>query len=133
MAKERILIVEDEKLIRWSIRERLAEEGYEVREAENGKEAFALLEEEDFDLLALDYRLPDITGQQILEHGPGGIVPLLLHLFQGNLIRLFGSRNLILALEPPPASRRCDHNHREEQAGQEAAGAMPCSTQPSNP
>jgi DNA-binding NtrC family response regulator len=61
------LIVEDEKLIRWSIRERLTEEGYEVREAESGKDAFALMEEEDFDLLALDYRLPDTTGQKILE------------------------------------------------------------------
>ena len=41
MAKERILIVEDEKLIRWSIRSQLKEQGYAVEEAEDGKQAFA--------------------------------------------------------------------------------------------
>ncbi|MBI4161135.1 MAG: sigma-54-dependent Fis family transcriptional regulator, partial [Acidobacteria bacterium] len=41
MPHEQILIVDDEKLIRWSIRERLQEEGYQVREAETGKAALA--------------------------------------------------------------------------------------------
>lgn len=68
MSREQILIVEDEKLIRWAIRERLQEEDYQVREAATGKEALAILEESDSDLLLLDYRLPDITGLQILEH-----------------------------------------------------------------
>jgi DNA-binding NtrC family response regulator len=67
MARERILIVEDEKLIRWSIRSRLAEEGFGVFEAENGKDAFGLLAEEDCDLMLLDFRLPDTTGLDILE------------------------------------------------------------------
>jgi DNA-binding NtrC family response regulator len=66
MARERILIVEDEKLIRWSIQSRLAEQGYTVHEAETGKHAFAALEQEDFDLLLLDFRLPDTTGLEIL-------------------------------------------------------------------
>ena len=67
MAKERILIVEDEKLIRWSIRSRLKEQGYAVEEAEDGKQAFAALREDDYDLMLLDYRLPDTTGLEILE------------------------------------------------------------------
>jgi DNA-binding NtrC family response regulator len=67
MARERILIVEDEKLIRWSIRSRLKEEGYSIDEAENGKEAFQLLRDDDCDLMLLDFRLPDITGLEILE------------------------------------------------------------------
>jgi DNA-binding NtrC family response regulator len=53
MARERILIVEDEKLIRWSIRSRLKEEGFQV--------------EEECDLMLLDHRLPDTTGMEILE------------------------------------------------------------------
>jgi len=67
MTQEHILIVEDEKLIRWSVKSRLEDEGYKVSEAENGKAAFKLLEEEDCDLMMLDYRLPDTTGLQILE------------------------------------------------------------------
>jgi DNA-binding NtrC family response regulator len=67
MANERVLLVEDEKLIRWSIRERLKEEGFRIFEAETGAEAFRFLEEEDADLLVLDYRLPDTTGLKILE------------------------------------------------------------------
>jgi DNA-binding NtrC family response regulator len=67
MARERILIVEDEKLIRWSIRSRLKEEGFQVEEADDGKEAFRLLHEEECDLMLLDHRLPDTTGMEILE------------------------------------------------------------------
>ncbi|MEE8184478.1 MAG: sigma-54 dependent transcriptional regulator [Acidobacteriota bacterium] len=67
MSRERILVVDDEKLIRWSLRERLQEEGFEVSEAETAKNALKLFQEEAPDLLLLDYRLPDGTGLQILE------------------------------------------------------------------
>jgi two-component system response regulator AtoC len=66
MAQDRVLIVEDEKLIRWSIKSRLEEKGYIVSEVDSGKKAFDLLEEEDFDLMLLDFRLPDTTGLEIL-------------------------------------------------------------------
>jgi two-component system, NtrC family, response regulator AtoC len=68
MPRERILIVDDEKLIRWSIRSRLKEENYSVDEAANGKEAMAALQEDEVDPVLLDYRLPDTTGLDILEH-----------------------------------------------------------------
>ncbi len=67
MAKERILILEDEKLIRWSIREMLQREGFRVQEAATGQEAREILGDEECDLLLLDYRLPDTTGIEILE------------------------------------------------------------------
>jgi len=66
MSRERILIIEDEKLIRWSVKARLQEEGYVVAEAEDGKKAFEHLARDDYDLIMLDYRLPDTTGIELL-------------------------------------------------------------------
>jgi DNA-binding NtrC family response regulator len=62
-----ILVVDDEKLIRWSLRECLQREGYNVVPAENGKEALSKLDEEGFDLILLDYKLPDTNGIDLLE------------------------------------------------------------------
>ncbi|MFQ5670091.1 MAG: sigma-54-dependent transcriptional regulator [Acidobacteriota bacterium] len=66
MPEQRILLLEDEKLIRWSVRERLAGEGYRVGEAQTGEEALRRLTREDWDLLLLDHRLVDTTGLEIL-------------------------------------------------------------------
>ncbi len=67
MSKERILIVEDEKLLRWSLRERLQREGYRVFEAATGREGLELTEDPGIDLLLLDHRLPDTTGLELLK------------------------------------------------------------------
>ena len=64
---EKILIVEDEKLIRMTIRELLEKEGYRVGEAANGAEAMECLHSQEPDLLLLDYRLPDTNGLEILK------------------------------------------------------------------
>ncbi len=64
--KEKILIVEDEKLIRWSLRERLQKDGYETHAVETGQAALDLLRDEDVDLVLLDYKLPDINGMEVL-------------------------------------------------------------------
>ena len=67
MAREHILIVDDEKLIRWSIRSRLTEEGFTVDEAQDGETTFRKIAENELDLIVLDHRLPDTTGLEILE------------------------------------------------------------------
>src|SRR5262245_22518144 len=67
MTPERILIIDDEKLLRWSLRERLVKEGFEVLEADSGQAARALIESGGFDLAVLDYRLPDATGIELLQ------------------------------------------------------------------
>ena len=67
MASERVLVVDDEKLIRWSVKSRLEEEGLEVLEAASAAEARRALAENDVDMVLLDHRLPDATGLEILQ------------------------------------------------------------------
>jgi two-component system, NtrC family, response regulator AtoC len=60
-----IVVVDDEKLIRWSLRARLEADGHQVVEAATGSQALEALEHE-VDLVLLDYRLPDIDGFEVL-------------------------------------------------------------------
>ena len=62
----RILIVEDEGLIRWSLRQKFEEMGYKVTEADCGEVALEALLADTYDVIMLDYRLPDMTGLDIL-------------------------------------------------------------------
>jgi len=63
----RILVVDDEKLIRWSVGERLQRGGYEVISAESGEEALEKLGADTPDLILLDVRLPGIDGLATLQ------------------------------------------------------------------
>ncbi|MDR1862455.1 MAG: sigma-54 dependent transcriptional regulator [Treponema sp.] len=63
----RILVVDDERNIRESLKKYLALEDIEAEGSESGEEALRLLEKESFDALVLDLRLPGISGQAVLE------------------------------------------------------------------
>lgn len=62
----RILVIDDEKAIRWSLGEALKNQGYEVVDAEKGKEGIKLFREEPADLVILDLKLPDTDGIHVL-------------------------------------------------------------------
>src|SRR5437016_5851896 len=59
---QKILIVDDEAMIRKAIRLALEKEGYEVVEAETGGEAMRRIELSKPDLILLDIMLPDVSG-----------------------------------------------------------------------
>lgn len=63
----RILVVDDEKAIRWSLGEALRNAGYEVEEAENGKKALKNFKEDPSDIVILDLKLPDMDGINVLK------------------------------------------------------------------
>lgn len=65
MAK--ILVVDDMAAIRTSLREILTEENHEVEEAKDGEEALRKLEEDHFDIVFCDVKMPKIDGIELLE------------------------------------------------------------------
>ena len=62
----RILIVEDEKHQRDLYTMDLQDEGYEVDQAENGKEAVEKVKNNNYDLVILDIRMPEMDGIEAL-------------------------------------------------------------------
>ena len=63
----RILIVDDEKNIRLSLRRVLTNAGHETKEAENGKKADELLANNAFDLVITDIIMPVKDGTELIK------------------------------------------------------------------
>jgi DNA-binding NtrC family response regulator len=61
-----ILIVDDEKTIRWSLGEGLRKAGFEILEAASGEEGAQLFLDKSPDCVLLDLRLPGIDGIEVL-------------------------------------------------------------------
>ena len=64
MAK--ILIIDDERGIRNTLREILADEGYEVEVAENGKQGLEMAQAKAYDLIYSDIKMPEMDGLELL-------------------------------------------------------------------
>ena len=86
-ATSRILLIEDEDLIRDMVTVALEEEGYEVHTSVNGREALNVLQSSDFsrakfvpDLIILDLMLPEVNGLDVcrLLRYQGDITPILI-------------------------------------------------------
>lgn len=81
MSELRILVVDDEYLIRWSLQKNLEKEGYEVIVAETGEEALEKVREEAPDIALLDIKLPGMDGYEVLKKAleiDEGIIPIMI-------------------------------------------------------
>jgi DNA-binding response OmpR family regulator len=67
--KARILIVDDEEKSRRSLKDILRLEGYLVVDKANGPDAIQALQEENFDLMLLDIKMPGMSGIEVLREG----------------------------------------------------------------
>ncbi|MBI2264934.1 MAG: response regulator [Armatimonadetes bacterium] len=66
MSSEKILVVEDDPLVREALKLTLKQAGYDVSTASDGREAISLAEKESFDLFIMDVRMPGIDGIESL-------------------------------------------------------------------
>ena len=84
MAEARILVVDDEYLIRWTLQQNLEKQGCEVILAETGEEALEKVREEAPDLALVDIKLPGMDGYEVLERAlkiDPGIIPIMITAF----------------------------------------------------
>jgi two-component system, OmpR family, response regulator MprA len=76
----RILVVDDERAVRGSVRRALALEGYSVSEAGGGQEALEELKARTMDAVVLDVLMPDVDGLEVCRRlrSAGDRVPVLM-------------------------------------------------------
>lgn len=63
----RILLAEDEEVLRMLVVDTLEDFGYIIDEAEDGGEAYKKIQENTYDLILLDYMMPVYTGLEIIQ------------------------------------------------------------------
>jgi two-component system NtrC family response regulator len=85
--KPRILIVDDEKNMRWVLSKALRASGYDVLEAASGAQALALADKNPFDLVLLDYKMPEMDGLTVLRKlkSMKAHVPVIMLTAHGNI------------------------------------------------
>ncbi len=84
---KRVLIVDDEKNMRWVLGQALSGEGFEVTEASDGKEALAAIGEQEPDIMVLDHRMPEPDGMEVLRRvrQKGQDFPIIMLTAHGNV------------------------------------------------
>ena len=63
---KKILVIDDEAIVRTSCQRALEPEGYDVKLAASGREGIGLMEKESFGLVLLDLKMPDMDGIEVL-------------------------------------------------------------------
>jgi two-component system, NtrC family, response regulator AtoC len=63
--RKRILVADDEPLVREALRQLLGLDEHTVKDAPNGVEAFELFKNDEFDLIITDYTMPEMNGNEL--------------------------------------------------------------------
>lgn len=79
----KILVVDDEALIRRSLARSLMARGYQVYEADNGIQALEILASGQVDAMVLDMMMPEKTGYDVLKEFDGQIPIVIISAFTG--------------------------------------------------
>jgi len=74
----RILIIDDNRALNFLLTKFLKREGYQVENVFDGKSALQCLRSDLYDVVITDYRLPDLTGLDVLERLQGSNVKKIL-------------------------------------------------------
>jgi DNA-binding NtrC family response regulator len=84
---KRVLIVDDEKNMRWVLGQSLSGDGFEVAEAADGNEALAAVAAQEPDVMVLDHRMPDKDGMEVLRtlRSKGSTFPIIMLTAHGNV------------------------------------------------
>jgi len=106
-APGRILVVDDELLIRWSVSEALVDQGFVVSDAADGKNALRALNDGSArpDVVLLDYRLPDSNDLDLLSTiislVPNGRVILMTAFGTPDMVKAAIDRGAFTVLHKP--------------------------------
>ena len=84
---KRVLIVDDEKNMRWVLGQSLSGDGFEVSEAADGKAALAAVTAQEPDIMVLDHRMPEMDGMEVLRtlRSKGSAFPIIMLTAHGNV------------------------------------------------
>lgn len=63
---EKILLVDDERIIRMALKKNISKSGYDIDTCENGEQALDLLAQHAYDLLLTDYLMEGMNGCQLI-------------------------------------------------------------------
>ncbi len=102
----KILIADDEFLIRWSLSQALSQEGYDVISVEDGKKAVEKAKTQHFDFIITDLVMPEMDGWEVLEIAqqakpPPRVIIITGAHGRGNMERMAKERGAWAYLEKP--------------------------------